>query len=315
MATDVRTTAFTKIIKEKLFAGSEFVLKSVSHDAFVNDLTVEIPISGTLPDIVENRTSYPISVVSRTDTKQTYDLIEFSLGAIKVSEKEQKELSYDKAASILKQHVDELNDRIALRAAYNMGGAGLLSTGAGNIVLTTGTASASIAPPGSVGTLSPKGLMLVDMANAAKKLDKDNQPRTGRYCLMPSDIYWDFVEINKAQLLDLDFNKSLSNGDIADGIVAKVYGFNIMLRPHTLIYANAATPLIKAVGTAAAATDVWAAICWHENEVSRAIGSTEVYYDKRSATYQGDIYSATQRFNNSQMRTDGTGIVTIVQDT
>ena len=315
MATDVRTTAFTKIIKEKLFSGAEFVLKSVSHDAFVNDLTVEIPISGTLPDIVENRTSYPITVVSRTDTKQTYDLIEFSLGAIKVSEKEQKELSYDKAASILKQHVDKLNDRIALRAAYNMGGAGLLSTGAGNIVLTTGTASASIAPPGSAGTLSPKGLMLLDLAQAAKKLDKDGLPRAGRYCLMPSDMYWDFVEINKAQLLNLDYNKTNTNGDIADGAVLKVYDFNIMVRPHTLIYANAATPTIVAVGAVAAATDVWAAICWHENEVSRAIGSTEVYYDKRSAVYQADIYSATQRFNNSQMRTDGTGIVTIVQDT
>ena len=315
MATDVRTIAFTKIIKEKLFAGSEFVLKSLSHDAFVNDITVEIPISGTLPDIVENRTSYPIAVTTRTDTKQTYDLIEFSLGVIKVSEKEQKELSYDKSASIMKQHIDKLNDRIALRAAYNLGGAGLLSTGAGNIVLTTGTASASIAPPGSVGTLSPKGLMLVDMANAAKKLDKDNLPREGRYCLMPSDMYWDFVEINKAQLLDIDFNKNLSNGDISDGVVAKVYGFNIMLRPHTLLYANVATPTIKAVGAVAAATDVWAAICWHQNEVSRAKGTPKVYSEIGSPTYQGNLYSATQRFNNSQMRTDGTGIVTIVQDT
>ena len=308
---DVRTTAFTRVIKDQLFAGNEFLLKSVSHDAFVNNKTVEIPISGTLPDIVEDRTLYPIAVQERTDTRQTYDLIEFSLGAIKLSEKEKKELSYDKASSILRQHMLSLKNSIALRGLYNWGGAGLIAD-SGQIVLTTGTAAANITPPG--GTANRNGVDLADMAAAALKLDEDNVPSDGRYMTMPSRMYWNFVEANKAELLNLDYNKSLSNGDISDGVVSKVYGFKIIPRSYTLVYADAATPTIKAVGAATATTDHWAAVGWQQDEVARALGSTKVYRNVDDATYQGDLYSATQRFNNTQMRTDGTGIVTIVQD-
>lgn len=308
---DVRTTAFTRVIKDQLFAGNEFLLKATSHDAFVNDKTVEIPISGTLPDVVEDRTAYPIAVNERTDTKQSYDLIEFSLGVIKVGEKEKKELSYDKASSILRQHMLKLKDSIALRGLYNWGGAGLVSA-SGQIVLTTGTGTANIAPPG--GTGNRNALTLADMAQAALKLDEDNVPMDGRYMTMPSRMYWNFVESNKTQLLNLDYNKSLSNGDIADGVVSKVYGFKIIPRSYTLVYADAATPTKKAVGAATATTDCWAAVAWQQDEVARALGSTKVYRNIDDATYQGDLYSATQRFNNTQMRLDGVGIVTIVQD-
>lgn len=311
MATDVRTTAFTRVIKEQLFAGNEFLLKSVSHDAFVNNLTVEIPISGTLPDIVEDRTSYPIAVQERTDTKQTYDLIEFSLGVVKLSEKEKKELSYDKASSILRQHMLSLKNRIALRGLYNWAGTGLVSA-SGQIILTTGTTTANIAPPG--GTGNRNSLSLDDMSYAALKLDEDEMPMEGRYMAMPARVYRDFVNQNKAYLLNQDYNKNLSNGDISDGVVSKVMGFKIIPRSYTIAYADAATPTKKAVGAATATTDRYGIVGWQMDEVARALGSTKVYRDVDSATYQGDLYSATQRFNNTQMRTDGAGIVTIVQD-
>lgn len=310
MATDVRTIHFSNVIKEKLFAGAEFIKTAVSHDAFVNNLTVEIPQAGALPDVEEDRSSFPLTVVSRSDTKQTYNLIEFSLGAIKVGNKEMKELSYDKVSSILKQHVDKLNDRIALRALYNWSGAGLV-TASGQIIETTGAATAGIAPPS--GTSNRLGMLLKDVALAAKKLDKDNVAREGRYLIVPPDMYWDFLTIEKASLLNLDYNKNLNNGDIANGVVAKVYGFNIVLRSYTAVYDNETTPVKKAVGATAAATDNWAAIGFNANEVCRALGGIEVFSNIADAEYQGNIYSALVRFNAQQMRTDGTGIVTIVQ--
>jgi len=308
---DVRTTAFTRIIKEKLFSGSEFLKLAVSHDGFVNDKTVEIPLAGALPDVARDRGSFPIPVIDRTDDKQSYNLIEYSLGTIRVSDKNKRELSYDQAASILRQHVNKLNDEMGLDGAYNLGGADLVTAG-GQLILTTGTATAGIAPPS--GTGNRKALTLADMANSAKKLDKDKVSNDGRYMLIPSDIYWDFVEKNKAQLLNLDYNKNLSNGDIANGVVSKVYGFKIIQRAHTLVYADAATPTKKAVGAAGATTDHWACVGWQMDEVSRALGTIKVFSEMGSPTYQADLYSALVRFNNTPMRKDGTGIVTIVQD-
>lgn len=310
MATDVRTIHFLNTIKEKLFAGAEFVKTATSHDAFVNNLTVEIPQAGAIAAVEEDRSSLPATIAQRTDTKQTYDLIEFTTDPMLLTKKEVAELSYDKLSSILKQHMDKLNDRIALRALYNWAGAGL-TTASGQIIETTGTGVAGIAPPS--GTGSRLGLTLLDMANAAKKLDKDNVSDQNRYMIMPPDMYWNFVEVNKAQLLNLDYNKGLTNGDIANGVVSNVYGFKIIKRSYTTVFDNETAPVKKAVGAAAAATDNWGAIGFQADEVCRALGSIEVLSDMDNPAYYGSIYSAIVRFNAQQARTDGTGIVTLVQ--
>lgn len=300
----VVTTAFTKVIKDKLYANAEFVRTAFSHDAFVNDKTVEIPLSGTLPDVVEDRSSYPIAVTERTDSKQSYNLIEFSLGAIRLPEKDVKELSYDKAASIVSQHMKKLSNSMGLRALYNW-------AQSSPSVETTGTAVANIAPPSGTGNRQP--LELVDIANAASVLDGQDVSPDKRYLIVPYNVYWNFVTNNKAQLLNLDYNKGMTNGDIANGVVAKVYGFNIIVRSYTAVYNGSDT--LKAVGAAAAATDQWAIIGYQADEVCRALGSVKVYLNKDDAIYQGDLYSATVRFNAVQMRGDDTGIVTILQDT
>lgn len=307
---DVRTIHFLNTIKEKLFAGAEFVKTAVSHDGFVNNKTVEIPQAGAIPAVQEDRSSLPATISQRTDDKQTYNLIEFTTDPILVKSKDKSELSYDVVSSILKQHMDKLNDRIALRALYNWAGAGLLSA-SGQIIETTGTDTANIAPPS--GTGNRKGLTLLDVAEAAKKLDKDNVSDQNRYMVIPPDMYWNFVETYKAQLLNLDYNKNLTNGDIANGVVAKVYGFNMIKRSYTTVFDNETTPVKKAVGAAAAATDNWAAIGFQADEVCRALGSIDVFSELGKPDYYGDVYSALVRFNAEQMRTDGTGIVTVVQ--
>ena len=300
----VVTTAFTKVIKEKLFANAEFVKTAFSHDAFVNDHTVEIPTAGTLPDVEEDRGSCPIAVTERTDDKVSYDLIEFSLGAIRLPEKDMKELSYDKAASIVAHHMRKLNARIALRALYNWAQA---TAG----VETTGTAIANIAPPGATGTRQP--LLPIDIANAAAKLDGEDVSSQNRYLIVPYNVYWNFVEANKEYLLNLDYNKGLTNGDIANGVVSQVYGFKIIPRSYTCVYNN--SDVLKAVGAATATTDQWGIIGYQADEVCRALGSVKVYFNKDDALYQGDLYSATVRFNAQQMRGSNVGVVTILQDT
>lgn len=298
-------------IQDKLFAGNEFVNKATSHDAFVNYKTVHIPQAGTIPSVQKDRSSLPATISQRTDTDKNYNLSEFTTDPMLITNLEEIQTSYDKRQSVISHHVRKLGDRLGLEALYQWAGATLAGDG-GQIILTAGDAVANIAPPGATG--SRLQMQLKEVADAAALLDDQDAPQEDRYLVVPSKMYWDFVEDNKTQLLNLDYNKSLSNEDIATGIVSKVYGFNIITRSYTAVYADAATPTLKAVGAATATTDQWGAVGFQSSMVARAMGSTEMFEDLRNPTYYGDVYSILQMFAATKMRTDGKGIVTIVQN-
>lgn len=303
MATDVRTIGFVKVIQEQLFAKNEFINMSIDHSEFVNDITVEIPQGGTLPAVQKDRAVLPATISQRTDTKLTYNLAEYTTDPILVVNKDMVELSYNKRASIMKQHTDILNDRLGLETAFQWAG-----VGASQIVRTTGTATAGIAPPS--GTGNRKAVLLDDIANLAKKLDKDHMPAEGRNLLMPSDMYWNML-IENPLLLSKEYN--VSDADLARGIVKKIYNFNIILRPSVVVYDNAATPVKKAVGAAAATTDNYGAIAWQEDYVAKALGAIKVFIENDKPEYYGDVMSALIRYAPTILRTNGEGIVTLVQ--
>jgi hypothetical protein len=307
----VQKEIWVKDIKDKLFAGVEFVKNSQSHDEFVDNLTVHIPQAGALPAVSKNRSVFPGTISQRTDTDNYYSLAEFTTDPILIRDLEAMQISYNKRQSILNHHIRTLNDRLGLEALYNWCGSGLV-TASGQIVLTTGTGTTTIAPPGS--TSSTKGILLADIATAASKLDEDDVPGENRFLVMPSKAYWNFVEVNKAQLLNLDYNKGLTNGDIANGIVAKVYKFNIITRSYTVVFADAATPTIKAVGAATATSDVWGMVGWQADCVAKALGDVKMYINEDQAAYYGTIISAAVNFGCVKGRSDAKGIVTIVQD-
>lgn len=296
-------------IQQKKFAGNEFITNSVSHDGFVENKTVHIPQAGTIPAVQKDRASVPAVISQRTDTDRNYDLSEFTTDPILLTDVEKLQVAYDKMASILDQHTRKIADRMGLEFIYQGSGATLKSAG-GQIVLTTGTATANIAPPG--GTGNRKSVKMFDIGQAAGKLDKDDFPLDGRYMLMQSDVYWDLLRENPT-LLSKDYNP-VTDADLAMGIVKKVYGFNIILRSYTSVYADAATPTLKAVGAATATTDNWACVCWHRDAIAKAQKGIKVYYNEDDAAYYGSYFSAGVMFATKTLRTDGYGIVTIVQD-
>ncbi len=300
----VQTIGFVKSIQDLLFAGSEFVNFSVSHDEFINDKTVKIPQAGALPAIAEDNSVYPLTVAERTDDTKEYDLIEFSLGAIRLGESDKLTLSYNKRQSIIKGHMDALNDRIGLRALFNWA-----SDTTARQVETTGTATSNIAPPS--GTSTRKSLKIDDLQSGLKILSKDNvNVSDGKvYCIMPADMYWDFIREEASAINQLQRNAT--NVTLSPGVINSLFGINIIVRDATVVFATGKTK--KALGAAAAATDKWGAIMWHSDYVSRAKGTVKAYINTDDALMQGDVLSATLRFNSVPMRTDLKGIVSIIQ--
>jgi hypothetical protein len=65
--------------------------------------------------------------------------------------------------------------------------------------------------------------------------------------------------------------------------------------------------------TAGSATDNAAVLCWQKNSVERALGMVDFFEDLGNPTYYGDIYSALVRVGGRIRRSDGKGILAIVQ--
>ena len=46
-------------IQEQLYAGNEFIQKSISHDNYTTDKTVHVPQGDTIPAVAKDRSSLP----------------------------------------------------------------------------------------------------------------------------------------------------------------------------------------------------------------------------------------------------------------
>lgn len=297
-------------IQEKVFAGNEFITKSVSHDEWIENSKVHIPQAGTIPAVQKDRATVPAVISQRTDTDRDYSLSEYTTDPILLKDVEKLQVNYNKMESIIDQHRRKIADRLGLEFLYMASGS-TLKTAGGQIVLTTGTATANIAPPD--GTGNRKSVKLKDIAAVAGKFDKDEMSLDGRYLNFPSDVYWDLLR-EEPTLLSKEYNPR-TDADLAMGIVKSIYGINILIRSYTSVYADAATPTLKAVGAATASDDNWACVGWHISAMAKALGDIKVYFNEDDAAMYGSYFSAGVMFAPKALRTDGKGIVCIVQDT
>lgn len=289
-------------IKEVLFEkNNEFLRKSVSHDAFVDNLTVHIPQAGSLPGAVKNRSTFPAAIVDRTDTTLDYNLDSFSVDPVRIGRIEEVQISYQKRQSVMKQHLNILMDIIALEGIFNWASDTLV-----NQVRTSGSTVNDNLPPGATGTR--KKLTVVDIKNLAKTMDNQNVPDSGRWLLLPADMYYEIFTIN--DLIKADIAGALT---LPTGVANKILGFNVIKRSQTVIYDNAGTPQRKAIGAASATSDNFGGIAWHSDFVATALGAIEVFENEKDAVMYGTVISADVLTKTTKLRTDQAGIVTLIQ--
>lgn len=294
----LQTEVWIRDIQEILYANNEFLNYAVNHSEFVNNKTVHVPISGALPDVTVDTLSAPETITERTDTELTYNLSAFRSKPILVDDLDEIQTSYNKRQSVLSNQVAALADRIAQETLVDW------AAPTANVVTTSGALEA-VLPTGATGTR--KAITLADLREAAKVMDKQNVPKNDRYCVMPSDLYYQLLA-DSAVLS----SETMGSANLPTGVVRQLFGFNIVTRSSTAIYdvANA----VKAVGAASAVTDNFACICYQAGFVAKAMGATKVFSDEDKPEYYGSIFSAMQLHKGAKLRTDGTGTVAIVQE-
>jgi hypothetical protein len=295
-------------IQENLFKNNAIITRATNHDGFVNYKTVHVPQAGANPTVTKNISSLPATISQRTDSELVYDMDTYYLEPI-VIEKGQETafLSYDKRMSVLRQHINTLEEVLVNNALYKWAPAG-----AGTFVKTTGLGVSSALAPSATSTRL--AITLADILTAKGILDAANVPQEGRVLLMPSSMY-------NGQLLaiaDVYRQDSYGQSALPSGVVNRIHGFDIMIRSTVVVYDNNATPALKAVNDAGtpsspATTDNLACLAYHPAFVAKAMGNTEVMINENVAEYYGTVISSFQLFGASKMRTSQTGIVAIVQ--
>ncbi|MDL2254969.1 hypothetical protein LJC38_00105 [Parabacteroides sp. OttesenSCG-928-K15] len=300
----VQREIWMNTIVEGLFADNSFVSKAINADGFVNQgKVVHIPNAGAPSNVVKNRTQLPADVKVRNDKDLTFNLDEYTTDPIRIPHADTVELSYNKRESVIRQDRSKLIEQVSDAFTYYWAPAG---TGANAKVIRTTGETVAAHTDGATGTR--KAFSKKDVNQAMVQFNKDNVPQEGRYMLLDAVMY--------SQLLDSMTEKEETAfhnlADLRNGVVGKLYSFNIMMRSKALRYTGGLAA--KEWTTAGSATDNAAALVWWENAVCRALGEVVVFDNPGDATYYSDILSFLVRAGGRPMRDGVEGLMAIIQD-
>lgn len=287
-------------IVEGLFADNTFLSKAFNADEFVNQgKTVHIPNAGSPSNVVRNRNTFPATVKHRADIDLTFDLDEFTTDPIRIPHADTVELSYNKRESVLGQDRRKLAEEVANHFVY------LWSPASSSVIRTSGDAVAAHTP---AATGNRTALTQGDVLAAMNNFNEKDVPQENRYMLVDAVMYGQLL----ASLTDKDSQAFHAQANIAQGIMGKLWSFNIMMRSKAARYTTALSA--KAWTTAGTTTDHGAALAWHYDSVCRAMGEVNMFDNPSDPTYYGDIYSFLVRAGGRPMRNDVAGLLAIVQE-
>lgn len=289
---------FNDEITKGLFPSNEFYKNAKDDSGYINANQVNLPQKGAAPNVQVNRTIFPAQSSQRTDTASGYTLQEFSTDPMMIQDSEALVVSYDKRASILEDHIDNLNT--AMANYLGIAWAPTLST---NITVTTGATRAAGAT-GATGTR--KALTKADLITAMTTLDRQNVPQDGRCALVTPGLYGDILNVTSFTDEYAFGQPALPSADIQ-----KLLNFKMFRRSNAPVYSE--VQALRAYGAAANVKDCESIIFWHPKFVRKAEGAVQVFERIKDPLYYGDIYSALVRFGGTQARSDGSGIVGLVE--
>jgi uncharacterized repeat protein (TIGR02543 family) len=298
----IQVEIWEKDIVEGLFADNAFLNFAYNADQYVlQGKVVHIPQAGASAGTSVNRSELPATVTKRTDVDITYAIDEITSDPVLIPDADTVELSYSKRTSVTEQMRKNMYEASALNMLYRW------APSAGDrMIRTTGTAVAAHLPSA---TGSRNALTLDDVKKAQKQFNKDNVPSAERYLMVDAEMYDQLTN-------DMTANQSrdfLAAYDEKNGILGRIYGFNVIMRSQVIRYTNAATPAKKEWSAAGASTDNAAAICWQKQSVERALGDVKFFEKLGDPQYYGDIYSALIRLGGRIRRNDNNGVLAIVQ--
>lgn len=306
MAAELLIRQFEKLIVPELFPDNSFMSRSINDDEYVKGNSVDIQNSGTIPDVLVDNASFPLTVSQRTDTAHQYLLENLNTEVTQITTREQLiEIGgTNKMNSISSQQARAINTKAADRCLVNW----LSGLAAGQKVETTGALRATLAP-GATG--QRKAITEDDILSSLEQLYVDDVMPEGENAVMVVDPKFrtDLMKIDAFTRYD-----AIGTGmKINDGRFGSIYNVDVYLRSR-VAYVDASFN-VKAEGAAGAATDASTAILYHPDYVRKAVGAFKVYLNPDRAEYSGSLLATELRFGSVRARNDGKGVVQIYEGT
>jgi hypothetical protein len=293
-------------IAENLYADNQFMtLIGKDDSAYIDNRTVHLPQSGSLPTVVKDRTSFPAPIATRTDTVLDYSMNWYTVNPTIIPDNELQFISYDKRMDVIGDEIKTLGDTIANQTLYKWA--------AGTIIRTSGSASDGAHAPSATGNRLL--LTRTDLNKANKILDEQNLGVGKRYLIIPASQYWlDMMAISEF-VKYLEFGRAV----LPSGVIGNVLGMDVLIRSSVVVYDSTGAAL-KTLGdngvpTSPATTDHLGAMVIHSPYVRKAKGDVKLYVQEDAPEYYGTLLSGGIFHGASKARTDGKGIVQIVQTT
>lgn len=320
----IDTEVWTNHIEENLYKDNEFILEAVDDSQYINYRTVHVPQAGANPNVVLNRVKggARTNPSLRTDLPLDYNIDEFTTDPFEITNAEEVQLSYNKRESVLYQHETYIKEKVADRilTMWAPTGTATLPDGVtvnGNIFRTSGIlnndpqsaaqSTAANVNGTAIGTRLVLGLF--DVRRMKVYFDNNNIPQADRHMLLSANMMDQLI----SDLIATKFRDSSAIFDQKTGKLDMILGFKVHMRSTALTYNNAATPVVKAYGSANAADDNDTVLFWHKMFVRRASGGVKVYETLNSATDYGDIYSVLLRHGGAKGRLSELGVAALVQ--
>lgn len=298
----VQKENWVEYIIGNLFKDNEFLTKCYDEsESVLNGVVVHIPQAGAKPVIRKNRSLLPSIATQRMDNDVFYAIEPYTSDPTVITSAEEKEVSFDKMGSVIGEHVEAMADTIAEDLLYKWA-----PTESTNIIRTTGTADAVALAPGATGTRKP--LLGTHLRQAQSKMNKDGISKKDRWALIPDDMLSQLLADPALTAIQVQ-----AIMDVKEGTIPKLYGFNILTRANATIYDNTGTPVPKLIDAATATSDNLSVLCWQKNAIAKAMGPTDFFENKKDAFVHGDAYSILQRCGGRRRRSDGKGVIAIVQ--
>lgn len=290
-------------IIDNLYPGNQFANIARNGDQYVlNGAIVHIPVSGAAATVKRNITTFPQVAVQRNDSEIIYALDTYYSLPRHVQKLEQYELSYDKRMSVVGDDIRNLVHNTMNGLLYRW------APSAAGVIETTGADSAADLISGATGT---RKLFTKDQFKLIAKRFANTDIPGRKVALLTANHYHQLFE----SFSDAEKTNFNNVADLANGIVGRYMGIDIMMRSSVLRYRKVSTVWTPvdtlADGYAAAAGDSAASLFWIDSCVERALGSVQTFDDTNNPQYYGDLYSAMLRMGGRIVRS--AGVIAVVE--
>ncbi len=297
----IQKEIWEQAVVEDLFADNSFLSKAVNADMWVNaGKVVHIPQAGAASKVEKDRSELPAKIKQRTDTEISYVLSPYTTDPVLIPHVDEVELSYSKRDSVLRQDKLALMDAVSKDFIFNW------SPAAAKTIETSGE---EVDAYTTDATGKRKGICRADVLKLMTSFNDEDIPQDGRYLLLDAHMYSQLLK----DLTQNEVQAFLASANAQQGVLGKLFSFNIMMRSKAALYTTSKAP--KEWSAAGAATDRAAALAWHDQSVCRALGEVKAYEQIDAPEYYGSIYSFLVRAGGRIMRNDERGVRALVQGT